>query len=250
MRLFCAFAAFLALAAPVAEAATVTVDSVEGAWISATPANSTAAGTVNGLGTSTVSWGIPFYSGGGQSAYGFVATTPPPTTLTEGTSFILGTFTHYNYVIQSGTSIVNAVLELTFNLTIDGVAQTLSQAYDFNHWETLNLADPCANGGANGSGLNVNGCADRVQAVTNQALSPSFIVNGVQYLLEITAFEGFGTDSAGIPTFWTIETMANSAALSVAYREIPAVPLPPAGLALLAGLAGFAVLRQRKRASV
>lgn len=246
MKMFSTLATVMALAAPVAEAATVTVESVQGSWIQATPVNSSAAGTISGLGTSTVSWGIPFTSRDSKSAYGFVATTPPAATLSEGSSFVLGTFTHYNYVIQSGTSIVNAVLQLTFNLTIDGVVQNFSQAYNFNHWETPNLPSTCANGGANSSGVNVNGCADRVQAVTNQALSPSFIVNGVQYLLEITAFQGFGTDNSGVPTFWTVENRANSAQLSVTYREIPTVPLPPAGLALLAGLAGLAALRARK----
>ena len=247
MNLFKTVAVAAFIAAPSVEAATVTMESVTGAWTSATAENSAYSGYVNGLGTSAIDFGIPYYRRGAQSGYEFEATTPPAATLSEGTSFVLGTFTHNNFVIYGGTSIASAVLELTFNLSIDGIVHSFSQAYDFLHWETNNLESTCANGAANGVGVNSNGCADRVQAVSNPSLSPSFLMDGVEYIIEISSFMGFGNDN-GVPTFWTREGYANSAQLTATYHTVAAVPLPPAGLALLAGLGGLAFLRRRKRA--
>lgn len=239
-------ASALAFAATSASAAIVTLDSVNGQWVSTTGGSG-----VTGIGTNQVRWGTPAAASSGgngqKSGYTFDGAAPPAQTLVEDEATALGTFTHLNYTINDGTSISGASLELTFGLTVDGVSQTLTNSYNFAHWETSNTAAPCANSGANGSGINVNGCADRVQATLNNALAETFTVNGVEYTIDITGFNI--PDQSGTPTFWTTERQSNSAQLFGSFSQFtPApVPLPAAGLMLMAGLGGFAVVRRRKQ---
>jgi hypothetical protein len=73
---------------------------------------------LNGVGTNQINWGIP--AGGTQSGYRFDGVTPPPSgPFGAGTSFDLGTFTHFNQPIQSGTSITGATLNLTIQFESD-----------------------------------------------------------------------------------------------------------------------------------
>lgn len=227
-----------------ASAAIITLDSVVGEWTSATPAS-----RVTGLGTNTIRWGTPHENGNGRkSGYRFDSAVPPVQELTEDTDSALGTFTHENFIINQNTSITSATLNLTFGLTVDGVAQTITNSYNFTHWETINSANPCADGGRVGSGVNVNGCADRVQATLNNAVAETFTVNGTEYTIDITGFNI--PDQNGIPTFWTTENRSNSAQLFAGLTEFtPApVPLPAAGWMLMAGLGGLVVSRRRKKA--
>lgn len=229
-----------------ASAAIVTLDSVAGQWSAASPAS-----RVSGVGTNTIRWGTPnTTSGNGQkSGYRFTSAVPPSQELTEGATSALGTFTHLNYIIDVGTSITAATLSLTFGLTIDGVSQTITNSYNFSHLETPNADNPCANGAANKSGVNVNGCADRVQATLNDAVAETFTINGTEYTIDITGFDI--PDQNGIPTFWTVENRSNSAQLYAGLTQFtPApVPLPAAGWMLVAGLGGLAAARRRKKAA-
>lgn len=200
-----------------------------------------------GAGTSAITWGFP-QTAAGKSGYTF-ASAATPVTLTSGTDFALGTFTHRNNPIDASPDrFTGATLQLSYDFLIDGSNYSLTRDYRFSHWETPNESSICADGGTRGTGVNVNGCADRVQITSNPAGAETVTIGGVRYTFNITGFAGLDNEG-GIPTFWTKEAANNKAGLSGVFEEYiePApVPLPASGMLLLGGLAGLAALRRRK----
>lgn len=228
-----AVSATLALACA-AQAGTISIQTVTGEWTGVTGGTN-----VNGLNTNIVTWGAS--TGNGQSGYRFVGLSPSGPHAPD-TVFDLGTFTHFNRPIVSGTSITAAILKVAFTFSIDGgAAITRNSIFDFTHWETPNQANPCADTGSNGSGNNANGCADRVTPVTNPSFSESFLIGTTNYVFDVTGFN-FG------PSFWTKENSTNSAIIQGRITETVApVPLPAAGFALMAGLAGLGLVARRRK---
>lgn len=241
MKLALATAAAIALAPAALSAATLTVTDVTGEWIAldGTPASP------DGLGTSAVSWGTP-WNGGPQSGYEFEGATS--TANLPNTDFVMGIFTHNNNTITAGTSITGATLRVAFSFFIDtapGDIITRIAEFRFDHNETPNGAEPCADGGANGAGVNVNGCADEVTVRTNPNYREAFEIEGVRYVFDVTGFQ-VGS------SFWTTERRSNATQLTGRFTEeanlAPApIPLPAAGWMLLAalGAAGAAGFRRR-----
>lgn len=248
-----AAAALLAPAA--ADAAVVRFDSIVGTWQNATPSG-IASYNQNGTASPEVRWGTP--SGQpNKSGYDFDAvTTPLSVTLPPNPTgaFDLGTFTHLNYPIASGTSITGIQLKLTAGISIsnDGITYVpqglFDFTYDFEHWETPNGADPCANGGAQGSGVNANGCADRVTFKTNLASTQFFTVGSEEYAVRILGFQEAGGNP--MSAFWTMENKSNVATLKadIASRSIIEQGVPePMTLALFGtGLAALGLALRRR----
>lgn len=225
-----------------ASAATVTITDITASWINTVGGtNLTTVG--NGTDNPVVTWGVD--AGSGQSGYGFEAVDNVSVPVPPDQEFELGTFTHFNNPISAGTSITGTTLQVNMNVSIDGgPAQALAFFFDFDHFETPNAADPCANGEPNGVGVNINGCADLV-TVTNSVFSDTFEVDGVLYTIAILGFK-VGTDI--LSTFATVEGADSSAILlAKVSSEIAEIPLPAAMPLFLAGLAGFGFATRRKR---
>jgi hypothetical protein len=111
-------------------AATLTLNSVTGAWTDAIGG----AGTVTGIGTNELRWGTPVPSTGQKSGFRFDGAAPPSLTIETDTPFLLGTFTHFNFPLATNTAILSADLGVT--LDIENTLQTLN--YTFSLEETPN----------------------------------------------------------------------------------------------------------------
>lgn len=239
-------ASAIAIAAVSAHAATLTVTEISGAWTN--PVGGANVSINNGA-TSKLRWGIPAESS--QSGYDFTGA-PTPLTSNQDVDFGLGTFTHHNFPINSGSAISAASLDVTFKFYLGDDTSTIytrTSQFVFDHWETPNADSPCADGGSIGNGVNVNGCADRVKAVTNPNSTETFeIVDGDVTRKYVFAVSGFNIGDS----FWTTENKSNTATLQgrFTYEENiqPApVPLPAAAWLLMAGMGGLAVAGRRRR---
>lgn len=241
ISLLAAASAAAIIAAGAASAATVTLNSVSGVWSAAEPGDAVGLG---GIGSNELRWGTPG-STGQQSGYDFVGTAPPPVVVAaDGSPILLGTFTHLNFPILADpdpSSITGATLDVTYDLDVDGNSILFTTSYSFAHWETPNSANPCADGGDNGVGINDNGCADRVTVVNNPESSQSVVIGKMRYTFNVTGFD------AGSNILWTRERDVTSANLFGSIT-VAAIPLPATGLLLLAGLGGMAAIRRRRKA--
>ena len=89
---------------------------------------------LNGLGTSNVKWGVP--AGGGQSGYRFTGATVE--VLTDGTEFVLGTFTHDNFPVY-GFQPNQFDVDLRVNVAFNNGALLRDFSFRFHHNETPNV---------------------------------------------------------------------------------------------------------------
>jgi hypothetical protein len=248
MRRFAlAIAVAVAFVSGQSSAATINIEGVEGTWGSVVASGSDA--LTSGVGTSQLKWGRP--AAGKKSGYGFAGLSTK--NLDVGSEFLLGTFTHFNSPIASGTSIKETTMSLSINLLIDGARKSVVSAFKFLHDETPNLqrGRTCANGAKFGMGVNQNGCADKVTFMTVLELFEEFQIGDAIYTMEIT---GLLLNGSAVTEFWTKEKGSNSANLTARFKKVREVglppppvpvPLPAPGLLLLAAIGGLAVAKRR-----
>jgi hypothetical protein len=234
-----AAAMMLTIAANDASASvTVTIDSVAGKWVSTQPGSV----PVTGLNTNEIRWGTS--TGSGQSGYLFDGLTSGPWNVNQ--IFDVGQFTHFNNPIAGG-SITGAQLQVDFGVTITNgstFTTTLTSVFDFAHLETPNGANPCADGGTNGVGVNANGCADRVTFKINPGATTSVNIDGTLYVLNLTGFVIGGVSAS---EFWTKEQPTNTAVIQgVLTERSSVVPVPAALPIMLAALGGFGFAGYRR----
>jgi hypothetical protein len=253
-----------AISATGAHANTINITSVNGLWTSTDPG----APDVTGQNTNEIRWGDPAFNGDvpdDQSGYLFEGNAPQ-NGVAANSNFVLGTFTHFNNPITD-VSLKNATLSVSINFDILDVdsnvieSRTVDSVFDFAHLETDNklvftlsngiIPNPnatCADGGPNAVGVNINGCADRVTAVTNTGILDSFRVGDDHYVFDVSGFCVDCNPLALFDEFWTTENAENSAQLVARWtQEANVVPLPAAGWMLLAGLGGLGIMSRRRR---
>lgn len=248
-----AFALAATTALPAA-ATTVAFSNVKGEWLD--PVGNSVTTTNNNTSNAEVRWGVPADSGGQQSGYNFIGTDFGPLVVPPGGSSgvaTIGTFQHVNFPINSGTSITGIKLKFTADVVIDSVNQgTRTFTYNFTHFETPNGNNPCADGGAQGSGINDNGCADHVQMNFN-SISDIFMIGADKYTLDLAGFLVAGNPTTG---FWTRENALNSASIqgkvNLYERAIGGVPEPSTWAMMIIGFgaAGTMVRNNRRRGLV
>lgn len=211
-------------------ASAVDITNISGNWTSVTGGEN-----LQGLNTNQINWGGSDQSLHEKSGYRF---NPAPNlfNIDPDTNFILGTFTHINKPITSGTSITQAVLAVT--LTIPNVVENLSLSYIFNHNETPNTFGQCPAGSA-------SVCDDIVTAASNPVVTQMFTINGNEYTLTIRGFEVNGSTFA---KFMTKEDANNSAYLVAQISAPVQTPVPEPGTYLLLGTTlGFVLLLKHRR---
>jgi len=220
----------------VAYGATVTFNGLDSKFHTTTGGSNVAYPNGTGYTDPTkVTWG-----NGGTSGYEFNATNPVFSENVD-TLFSLGTFTHTNQAINRGTGISSVNLSVRSDLQF-GAVNLGVKIFDFliKHNETPNTG---------------NGCCNDIVSITTLNSTGTFNVGVDVYTLNILGFASNATNAAnGVYSsiFSSPEGASNSrilmASFSVFEGQQPPSPVPlPASLPLLlAGLAGFGVLRRRK----
>lgn len=235
----------LAFSAPAAASTTIDFTNIKATWfdvVGGTNVNFTGNGTAD----AKVNWGV----GANQSGYRFEAIGIPTLVVDPITDVSaitnIGKFTHSNFPINAGTSITGVKLQFTTDVLVDGnLFGTVNFIYAFDHDETPNADNPCAYGGANNQGVNINGCADRVAVNFNQS-SGFFSIGSVDYALDVRGFLVGGNPATN---FLTVESASNEAFLrgQVVLRDnAGAVPEPATWAMLVSGFGLVGVAARRR----
>lgn len=253
-RFFCASLAAAALLASPAAAitGTLTINPITATWSNVAITNTATLQYLNnGSADAGIRWGDPA-TANGKSGYQFKASATPlnASFVVDGTggAFTLGEFTHINRPIYA-PSITGARLTINYGVTVGANnIGNYNAVFDFLHDETTNSLSPCPYGGANGQGVNINGCADRVTLNFNSGESQFFSINGVDYSLFISDFV---SNNASVNTFTTLEDNVNKAQLRgriLASTVIGTggVPEPESWAMMLLGFGAIGIMARRR----
>ena len=197
-----------------------------GFWNNVAPPNAT---NLQGVGTSTLSWGTPVPDGT-QSSYNFTGVggldIGPLPAKNRSLAFAIGLFTHDNQPIF-GIPITQTTLNIGLDIFNGSVFSGVFQ-FVFDHNETINLS-PCANPAS------VSVCDDEVSIMGG--LAQTFNVDGSSFRFDIF-FIG------GSLMFLTQEGLTNTRGL---IGVITNIPEPGTILLLGVGLVGLGLSRKRRR---
>jgi len=149
-----------------------------------------------------------------QSGFGFegVYGSSMPT---DGTSFKLGTFTHYNAVTNVDLADYNPLGNVGLTLTLSGSVNAVLE-YTITLDETVNDDDPCMFPDA----PNDPPCGERVTIASQPLQTASIAIEGKQYTLEMLGFTDCGVPGTPTNIFYTHEMAADQACLYARLVEL------------------------------
>ena len=211
---------------------------ITGSWQNASGGPLTLLDNDPGQSTDRIRWGA--WSPSEASGYDFTPSADL-TAVTVGSPFVLGTFTHHNRTIPSGTDIT--AVQYAFGFATNGTPGSLGTTLQFFHNETPN-AGTCPAGTIGPL------CADIV------TISAAFLGSVISVGSDIYTFTllGFSPDGVNFSSqYVSQESGSNTTKLfaTVSSQSIPSVATPePASLALLGlglGAAAAAARRTRSR---
>ncbi|WP_406803156.1 THxN family PEP-CTERM protein [Alkalimarinus alittae] len=145
-------------------------------------------------GNEVISWGVPVKEK--QSGYELEVYNSTFDVISDQ-SFLLGDFTHHNYVMKRGTSIYEASLKMGVAVSTPTLNDSIDLSFLFDHTETTNnctSSPTCSN--------------DRIKVVSNATNQFSF--NNTLYEFEIL---GFITNGVLSDIFSTVENQSSVASL-------------------------------------
>jgi hypothetical protein len=176
-------------------------------------------------------WGgiIPTNPLSAQSGYDFLSAAPVAFDVNTGDLFAIGTFTHFNNPISSGSGILSANLRVFAD--VGGVGNVGPFTFFFDHTETPNDCDTSPS------------CSDDIVTISNLTTSAFFESGDELYTLSIAGFSTDGGNTIG-NIFSSPEGQFNTATLYGAF--VRPVPLPPAVLLFLSGLAALFMMAKRR----
>ncbi|MFE4105605.1 THxN family PEP-CTERM protein [Almyronema epifaneia] len=247
-----AIATLLGVASAPANAQTLAIGSTSGSW--SNPNGGTAIQYLTDGDEAQIRWGNPAtgYATAGKSGLGFEGI--GPSEITVGENFLLGTLSHYNLTIWSGTAADAADLSLNLDLGEAG-----NQQFDFtlNIDETLNLTSTQKRNGSQCPYITTTfGCSDSItweNPIEDAFMENVFQMAGKEYKLQLI---GFSDTIDGEPVEQFISQEGGVSRTNLFARIIQVspenqdVPEPTAMLGLgLFGLYAASNVRRRKLAA-
>lgn len=215
-----------------ANAAVLTVNTITGEWTDVVGGlDVTNNGPQSNPTAAQLRWGgiIPTNPLSAQSGYDFLSAAPAAFDANTGEPFAIGTFTHFNNPVSSGSGISSA--NLSVFAAIGGVGNVGPFTFFFDHTETPNTCDTGP------------GCSDDRVTISNLTTSASFEAGGALYTLSIVGFSSDGGNTIG-NIFFSPESQFNSTTLYGAF--VRPVPIPPALFLFLSGLAALFLMAKRR----
>lgn len=177
--------------------------------------------TFQGIGTNEVRWGTPLT--GQKPGLRFDGSAPPPTPISIGDPFDLGTFTHFNFVTAMGTAVSSADISILLQLDNNGDFFSPDPLnFSFNIEETLNFFNVSSCPSFQKSSL---GCDDRI-TFPKSFPTETFFVDNQELTLELLGFQVGGET---VPAFITEEKKSNSAVLLGRITQLTPPPPPDDG---------------------
>ena len=204
-----------------AHADALNLSNINGTWT-----NPVGGVNLTGVGTSVVTWGD---GAAPDSGYTFGAG-PNINGVTLNTPVFLGTFTHNNQPIPSGTAISAIDFNLSFNT--NGTPVLISAVFDFLHNETSNLTG-------------TSPADDDIVTITTPIVNVSINQGTDWYFFNLLGFSKDG--GATFSNVYSSPEGGNNSAALYGRLTATAVPAPSSLFLMSTALFGFAVNQWRRR---